>query len=106
MKITDVETYVVGNPWKIWVFVRVLTDAGIYGVGEGTLGHLSQAVEGAIADIKPWVIGVDPFDIEYIVSTVSRDIYADGGQIKTMRTGGHRDRLLGHHRQGHRAAGV
>ena len=82
MKITDIETYVVGNPWKIWVFARVLTDQGIYGVGEGTLGQMSSSVEGAIHDIKPWLVGADPFDIEWITNTVSRDIYADGGQIK------------------------
>jgi len=28
MKITDVITYFVGNPWKNWVFTRVDTDAG------------------------------------------------------------------------------
>jgi hypothetical protein len=28
MKITDVITDFVGNPWKNWVFTRVNTDAG------------------------------------------------------------------------------
>jgi galactonate dehydratase len=82
MKITEIETYLVGNPWKIWVFVRVLTDQGVYGVGEGTLGQMSGAVAGAIQDITPRVLGADPFDVEWIVNTVSRDVYADGGQIK------------------------
>lgn len=82
MKITNIETYVVGNPWKIWVFVRLMTDQGIYGVGEGSLGQMSHAVAGTIEDLKPFVIGADPFDIEWIVNTVTRDIYAEGGQIK------------------------
>ena len=82
MKITNIETYVVGNPWKIWVFVRLMTDQGIYGVGEGSLGQMSNAVAGTIEDLKPFVIGADPFDVEWIVNTVSRDIYAEGGQIK------------------------
>src|ERR1700691_5404968 len=82
MKITEIETYLVGNPWKIWVFIRVLTDQGVYGVGEGTLGQMSGAVAGAIQDITPRVLGADPFDVEWIVNTVSRDVYADGGQIK------------------------
>ena len=82
MKITGIETYVVGNPWKIWVFARVLTDAGIYGVGEGSLGQMSYAVEGAIQDLKQWIIGADPFDIEWMTNRVNHEIYADGGQIK------------------------
>ena len=37
MKITGIETWTVGAEWKNWLFVRVDTDAGIHGVGEGTL---------------------------------------------------------------------
>src|SRR5690606_25042792 len=75
-------TYAVGNPWKAWLFVRVLTDEGVWGVGEGTLGHFTRAVRGAIEDMKPFVLGLDPFDVEQLVTTINRDIYADGGQIK------------------------
>jgi len=38
VKIVDVRTTVVGNPWKNWVFVRLDTDEGIVGVGEATGG--------------------------------------------------------------------
>ncbi|MGA1997628.1 MAG: hypothetical protein ABSH45_17795, partial [Bryobacteraceae bacterium] len=38
MKITEIKTFVVGNPWKNWVFVKVLTDAGLVGWGEATGG--------------------------------------------------------------------
>ena len=34
MKITDIRTIVVGNPWKNWVFVIVETSEGIAGLGE------------------------------------------------------------------------
>ncbi|MBA3414265.1 MAG: hypothetical protein H0U10_03455, partial [Chloroflexia bacterium] len=38
VRITRATTYVVGNPWKNWLFVRLDTDQdGLYGVGEGTL---------------------------------------------------------------------
>ena len=37
MRITSIETYAVGAGWKNWLFVKVNTDAGIHGVGEGTL---------------------------------------------------------------------
>ena len=37
MRITQVETHVVGNPWKNWVFAKLYTDDGLYGIGEGTV---------------------------------------------------------------------
>jgi galactonate dehydratase len=82
LKIQKIETYLVGNPWKTWLFVRVMTDEGIHGVGEGTLGQLNRAVEGALRDMEPLILGMSPFDIEPLVLRLNRDIYADGGQIK------------------------
>ena len=43
MRITKATTYIVGNPWKNWLFVRLDTDQpGLYGIGEGTLNGLRQ----------------------------------------------------------------
>ena len=36
MKITEVRTFLVGNPWKNWVFVKVHTDEGLTGLGEAS----------------------------------------------------------------------
>jgi galactonate dehydratase len=36
MKITEVKTFVVGNPWKNWIFVKVYTDEGLTGLGEAS----------------------------------------------------------------------
>ena len=47
MKITEVTTYFVGNPWKNWVFTRVDTDAGVHGIGEATLNGFAKTVEAA-----------------------------------------------------------
>lgn len=82
MRITNIETYLVGNPWKNWLFVRLLTDEGIYGIGEGSLGHLSKTVETAIHEMKPLIAGLDVSQTELIVSRLQRHVYADGGQIK------------------------
>ncbi len=82
MKIRDIKTYLVGNPWKNWLFVRVETSEGVYGIGEGTLGHLSKTVEAAIHEMKPLVLGFEVFQTEAIVLRLSRDVFADGGQIK------------------------
>ena len=45
MKITDLRTVVVGNPWKNWLFVVLETDEGSRGLGEATLG-LSTLLRG------------------------------------------------------------
>src|ERR1017187_10146158 len=82
MKIVGVETFIVGNPWKNWLFVKVNTDEGIHGIGEGSLGHYSRTVEAAIHEMKSYIIGLEVFQTELLVTRLSRHIYADGGQIK------------------------
>jgi galactonate dehydratase len=57
MEIVDIKTYLVGNPWKNWLFVQVHTDDGIVGTGEGSLGHLSKTVETSIHEMKPFIRG-------------------------------------------------
>jgi galactonate dehydratase len=82
MKIVDIKTYVAGNPWKNWLFLRLETDEGLHGIGEGTLGHLSRTVETAVHEMKPLILGFDVFQVEAIAQRLARDVYADGGQIK------------------------
>lgn len=82
MKITDVKTYIVGNQWKNWVFVRVDTDEGVHGIGEATLNGLAKTVEAAIHELKGFVIGKDPFDVENHSLKIFRDIFSDGGQVQ------------------------
>jgi galactonate dehydratase len=82
VKITDVKTYLVGNPWKNWLFVRVETDEGIHGIGEGTLGHFSGTVATAIEENKALLVGRDVFRIESMITRWMREIFADGAQIK------------------------
>jgi len=82
MRITDIETYLVGNPWKNWLFVKVHTDEGLHGIGEGSLGHLSKTVEAAIHEMKAFVLGLEIFQTEMLVTRLNRHVYADGGQIK------------------------
>lgn len=82
MKITEITTYLVGNPWKNWLFVKVDTDEGIHGIGEGSLGHLSKTVQAAIHEMKPFILGLEVFQTEALVWRLNRHVYADGGQIK------------------------
>ncbi|MDQ2996692.1 MAG: mandelate racemase/muconate lactonizing enzyme family protein [Chloroflexota bacterium] len=82
MKITEVNTYLVGNPWKNWLFAQVETDEGIHGIGEGTLNMMGKTVEACIHELKPLAIGMDPFQVETIALRLTRDAYSDGGQIQ------------------------
>lgn len=81
MKIVSIDTYIAGNPWKNWLFAKVNTDEGIYGIGEGTLNYFAGTVETAIHELKPLVLGMDPFQIEILTQRLIRDVYSDGAQI-------------------------
>jgi len=81
MKIVGIETYIAGNPWKNWLFAKVLTDEGIYGIGEGTLNYFGRTVEAAIHELKPLILGMDPFQVEVISQRLIRDVYSDGAQV-------------------------
>ena len=64
MKITDIKTIIIGNPWKNWVLVKVYTDEGITGLGEATMGLSTKPAEGDVAELRPHVIGEDPLQPE------------------------------------------
>ena len=72
MKITDVKTFLVdasppggwGGGGRNWLFVKVETDAGIYGLGEAS--GWPRVVQTAIQDLTPVVVGEDPGRIEYL----------------------------------------
>jgi galactonate dehydratase len=81
MKITGIETYIAGNPWKNWLFAKVLTDEGTYGIGEGTLNYFGKTVETAIHELKPLILGMSPFQVEIISQRLIRDVYTDGAQV-------------------------
>jgi galactonate dehydratase len=81
MRISKIETFIAGNPWKNWLFTKVWTDEGIYGVGEGTLNYFAKTVEAAIHELAPLILGMDPFQIEIISQRLTRDLYSEGAQI-------------------------
>src|SRR5579884_2031872 len=81
MRIRSIETYIAGNPWKNWLFAKVITDDGLYGIGEGTLNGFAATVDAAIHELSPLVIGMDPFQTEIMTQKLTRDVYSEGGQI-------------------------
>jgi galactonate dehydratase len=81
MKIVDVETYAVGAGWKNWLFVRVLTDEGLYGVGEGTLNGFIATTAAGVAELKHLAIGQDPLRIPALSKRLLDSVSLDAGHI-------------------------
>ena len=85
MKVTDITTFVVGNPpprfgGRYWIFVKLTTDSGITGVGEVYTATFSpHIVATMIEDVAArHVIGHDPFRIE----TMWRRVYGRGYALR------------------------
>lgn len=65
MKITKVDVFMTGAAWRNFLLVKIETDAGLVGWGDGTLGWKESAVRELILDYgKRYVVGQSPFDIE------------------------------------------
>lgn len=78
VKITGVETYIVANPWKPWVFVRVETNTGVHGIAEATLHAKQATVVRAINEMERYYLGADPFETERLWLEMYRDeAYSD-----------------------------
>jgi galactonate dehydratase len=60
LKITAVKTFIVGNPWKNWLFVKVYTDEGLVGLGEATGGLATKPNLGDVEELTRFVVGEDP----------------------------------------------
>jgi galactonate dehydratase len=81
MKVTDIRTFICHAYRTNWVFVKVLTDAGIYGVGEATLEMRERTVETAIRELERYLVGRDPHDVEAFWHDAYRDAYWRGGPV-------------------------
>jgi galactonate dehydratase len=81
MRITGIETYTVGAGWKNWLFVRVLTDEGIHGIGEGTLNGFIRTTEAGVHELAHLVVGEDPRRVRAIARKMLDSVSLDGGHI-------------------------
>jgi galactonate dehydratase len=81
MKITSITPYVCDCYRTNWIFVRVETDAGIYGWGEATLEHRELTTAEAVREIGRSVVGRRAGDIEAIWQDVNREVYYRGGPV-------------------------
>jgi galactonate dehydratase len=64
MKITSLHTYKFWVDWCNWLLVRVDTDEGVSGWGEGSLHGSIEAVETAVHELSAYLIGQEPLGVE------------------------------------------
>jgi galactonate dehydratase len=83
LRITDVSTYVVANPWKPWVFVRLNTDQGVHGLAEATAHGKPETVATAVEEMSDFFVGEDPFDTERLWLEMYRDEWFSKNVINT-----------------------
>ncbi len=65
MRITAVKPFPI-RAHRTFLFVKVETDEGIYGIGESGLTWQERAVEGAVRQLEQFLIGQDPFRSEHL----------------------------------------
>ena len=71
MKVTDIKVHLVRSNRNTeipspWIFVQVFTDEGVVGIGDATNWPGGTIIKQAIEELSRFVIGEDPFNIEYI----------------------------------------
>jgi galactonate dehydratase len=75
MRITELKTFIVGNPWKNWLFVKLHTDEGVIGFGEATGGLETAPIEAQLHEISRFVIGEDPLCPTRLWQRIYKGVY-------------------------------
>jgi len=92
MKITDAKVFV-GGPGKNYVTLKIMTDEGIYGLGDATLNNRETLPAAYLSDyLIPNLIGKDPRNSEDIWQFFYRGAYfrrgpSDGAMVYAHATG-------------------
>ncbi|MBT3267995.1 galactonate dehydratase [Candidatus Poribacteria bacterium] len=80
MRITDVKPFVLKHG-RNFLFVKVETDQGIYGIGEAGLTWQEGAVSETVLRLKRWLVGEDPFRTEHLWQVMFRGAFFPGGNV-------------------------
>ncbi len=81
MKITAVKGFAIQGGERNQFIVKVETDAGISGLGEGGMAGRERAMQGMIDHFERFLVGMDPRRIEHIWQRLYRSNYFEGGKI-------------------------
>src|SRR5579875_1728213 len=81
MELREVRTYITWGEPRNWVFVKLLTDSGVYGWGEATLEHYETTVQACVEKVAQGLIGQDPLAVERHWQTLYRHRFWRGGVV-------------------------
>ncbi|HEY81933.1 MAG TPA: galactonate dehydratase [Dehalococcoidia bacterium] len=81
MKITDLRVLRTQGAHANWTFVKLYTDSGLTGVGEASLERFDEPVAKALESFKDFLVGKDPFQIEYIWNALYKGTFWHGQLI-------------------------
>ncbi len=92
LKITDIQTFLVGSArqeegnsgnisGRNYIYVKVLTDQGIHGIGEAYSCGPDEATVKVIEDYKLWLIGQDPRNVQHLWDLLYNTTRFPGGSI-------------------------
>jgi len=81
MLIKDIKTYHASDGARNSIFLHVLTDEGVTGVGEPYTIGPDEGVIGLIESIKPWFVGQDPSRIEWLMRRARNNMRFPLGQV-------------------------
>lgn len=80
-RITDIRAMVVQGP-RTYTLVKVFTDAGLYGIGEG-YGSPAVGVKAGVLELRPYFMGKDPLEIEALYNGLGNRV--DGSAHMLLR---------------------
>ena len=94
IKITDVQAVMIGTArrentegnsrnisGRNWIYVKVLTDQGITGIGEAYSVGPDEATVKVIEDYKHWLVGQDPRNVQYLYDLMYNTTRFPGGSV-------------------------
>jgi galactonate dehydratase len=84
MQITDIKTFLIHpGTSKNWLFIKVETDAGIYGWGEAyTQADRDRSIEITVQQLRRYLIGRSPFDIKHFTYMAYTDFATRRGSME------------------------
>ena len=93
MKITGVETFVVGtfhkNARRHWLLLKLLTDEGLYGLGDASLHAYDAEIESIVRQwVDRYLVGQDPLHHERHWTRLYQDTPARGGPLGSTALSG------------------
>ncbi|MBL8218863.1 MAG: mandelate racemase/muconate lactonizing enzyme family protein, partial [Bryobacterales bacterium] len=88
MKITDIKTFLIGAGGRNWIYVKILTDQGLFGIGEAYSAGPDEATVKVIEDFKLWLVGQDPRNVQYLFDLLYNTTRFPGGIITNSAISG------------------